>query len=275
MKRSLLAVALALFALPLSAAIQYEFFQKTTSDGDQQAPQDLSARATVDGSRTRIDVISGNVYPPGSYVITSDGGRRILFVDPLMKSFTEVNTSSFVSGIGASNILIENLKSDLQTLGDQDVIAGHPTSHYRLTLSYDITVVYRNMPLKQSVRTIIDKWTTVAFGEVVENAITNASLRTGNAEVDKVIDLEATKIKGFPLRQNVTVTTVSSRKRSVSGSDLKFPTTRIRQKEMWVTSIRPVAPSTETWAVPAGYTKTDLQQLPKGAKEVVNMEPGK
>ncbi|HEX7151449.1 MAG TPA: hypothetical protein VF618_08185 [Thermoanaerobaculia bacterium] len=275
MKRTFVALALALFALPLSAAIQYEFFQKTTSDGDNAPPADLSARATVDNGRTRVDVISGNVYPPGSYVISSEGGRRMLFVDPTMKTFTEVNTTSFVSGIGASNIQIENLKSDLQTIGASDIIAGHPTTQYRLTLSYDITVIYRNMPLKQSVRTVIDKWTTVAFGELVEDAVSNASLRTGNLEVDKVIDLEATRIKGFPLRQNVTVTTISHRKRSVSGSDLKFPTTRIRQKEMWVTAIRSTATNNETFTVPAGFKKMDVQQLPKGATEIVTLTPGK
>ena len=123
----------------------------------------MSAKATIDGVRSRVDFISGNAYPPGTYVVSTDGARKLRFVDPTQKSFTEVNTLTIASAIGMSNIKIENLKSAVQKLEDQQNIAGIPADHYRLTLTFDITVTFSGRPLKQSVRTEIDKWTTVRF----------------------------------------------------------------------------------------------------------------
>ena len=135
------------------AAIQYDFFQSSRGDGEQGS-SDFNARAVIDGQRSRVEFISGNTYPPGTYVISTDGARRLLFVDPTQKIYTEVNTLGIASAIGTSNISITNLLSSVTKLDDTKVIAGIPTDHYRLTITYDITVTFRNMPLKQSVRTI-------------------------------------------------------------------------------------------------------------------------
>ena len=73
-------------------------------------------------------------------------------VDPTQKIYTEVDTIGIAGAIGTSNISVTNLLSSVTKLDDTKVIAGIPTDHYRLTISYDITITYRTMPLKQSVR---------------------------------------------------------------------------------------------------------------------------
>src|SRR5688572_10214812 len=161
MKRIWMGVALILVAHAAFAAIQYEFIQSSRSDSDGLPPMDLSAKAIIDGSKSRVDFVSGNAYPPGTYVISTDGARLLHFIDPTQKSYTEVSTLSIASAIGMSNIMIENLKSSVSRLEDQQLIAGLPADHYRLTLTFDITVTFKNRPLKQSIRTEIDKWTTV------------------------------------------------------------------------------------------------------------------
>ncbi|HVR40397.1 MAG TPA: hypothetical protein VMU84_14975, partial [Thermoanaerobaculia bacterium] len=88
MKNALVVVVVvALFVtLPMFAAVQYEFFQKSSSDTEAMPSTDMSARAIIEGDKSRIDVIGGNTYPPGTYVITTDGSRRVFFVDPTMKT---------------------------------------------------------------------------------------------------------------------------------------------------------------------------------------------
>ena len=55
MKRLLVSVALTLVAVSASAAIQYEFVQKNTSADPVEPVTDLTARAVVDGDRSRVD----------------------------------------------------------------------------------------------------------------------------------------------------------------------------------------------------------------------------
>jgi len=250
------------------AAVRYEYFQTTRGEGDDRGA-DLNARAFIDGQRSRIEFISGNAYPPGTYMISTDGARRLLFVDPTQKMYTEVNTLGIASAIGTSNIVITNLQSSVTRLDDNKVIAGIPTDHYRLTMTYDITVTFRSMPLKQSVRTIIDKWTTVRFGDVADVAF-GSSVQTGNDKIDELISAETTKIKGFPLRQTVSITTINNTGQAV-GSKLVLPATRTKTRETTVTSISEMPSDDKLFRIPAGYQRTDFtEQISKSQTRVLS-----
>lgn len=252
-------VAILMTANAALAAIQYEYFQTSRTDVSDLPPSDFNARAVVDGQRTRVDFLSGNTYPPGTYVISTDGARRLLFVDPTQKSYTEVNTLGIASAIGTSNIVIGNLQSNMTKLPDSPVIAGIPTDHYQLTITYDITVNYRNMPLKQSVRTTIDKWTTVRFGDTADAAFSNTTM-TGNTKVDELIADETTKIRGFPLKQTVQVVTINQTGTAAT-SKLRLPPSRTQKREMTVTAVKEVASDDSMFRIPADYRKIDFNDM--------------
>jgi hypothetical protein len=271
MKKTMLAAALLLVALPLSAAVQYEFFQRSSSDDSGLRPSDLTARATVDGIRARVDFISGNLYPPGTYMITTDGSQKLYFVDPAKKWYTEVNMSGMASTIGTSNIKIENLQSKVDRLPDSQTIAGIPADHFQITINYDITVTPKSMPLKQHVRTVIDQWVTLKFGDAPGSGLYNSS-RTGNAAVDQLIEAETGKVKGLPLRQTVTITT--QKDLAPKESELKIPRTRTIIREMWITRINELTPNPASFTIPAAYRRADTPELPKGSSmQVLTMEP--
>ena len=270
MKRTLLlGFALLLFALPSTAAIQYEYMLKTMTEDAVVPTTDLQARAIVDGAKTRVDFIGGNLYPPGNYVVTSDGSR-LFFVDPTKKWYTEFNTANAVSAIGASSIKIENLRTDLKQLPDHPKFAGYETTHFQLTVEYDITVRMREIPLKQSVYTVIDNWTTTSFSDLTLTVLANG-MRTGNPEIDQMMDLETTKITGFPLKQTVSIrTTLLTR---ATNSKLKVNPTRTSAREMRVTAIREMTPKPTDFSVPAGYTRADSIERPRIATQVLTFEP--
>jgi hypothetical protein len=270
MKRLLVTLAVTLVAVSSSAAIQYEFVQKNTSADSVEPVTDLTARATIDGERGRVDFLGGTLYPPGTYVVSNDGSRRLLFVDPLNQWYTEVNTTSVATALGSSNIRITNLKSSIEMRDDRPVIAGYPTEHSRLTITYDIAVTMKSIPLKQHVRTEIDTWSTTQFPEVSILSFLS-TLRTGNPEIDKLLDVETTQLKGFPLRQ--TVTTRASADLPPRRSEIKTPTSRTIVREMWVTSIREVPPDPALFTVPAKYRRADAQEAPKAARETLTFDP--
>jgi hypothetical protein len=268
MKNLLVTVALVLVAFPSSAAIQYEFSQKNTSDDGVSPSKDMTGRATIDGERSRIEFLSGNMYPPGTYVVSTDGSRRLFFVDPAKEWYTEVNTAGIATAIGASNIKIENLKSKVDTLPERMKIAGVEAEHHRISLTYDITVMMKTIPLKQHVRTDIDTWTTNRF--VGTATFLSSAMRTGNPAVDQLLEAENAKITGFPLRQVVTIRTNFE---LTHKSNLNRPTSRTMTRETWVTSIREVTAEASHFVFPARYRRADQPDVPKATTQTLTFDP--
>lgn len=262
MKRLLFVVALVLLPLSASAAIQYEFTQKNTTSSGADPIAELTARAVIDGERSRIDFLGGTLYPPGTYVISTDASRRLTFVDPGKEWFTEYNTAGVASALASTNIRITNFKSSFERKNDRPMIAGIPTEHTRITMSYDISVTIRSIPLTQHVRTEIDTWSTNQYAASSASSFLT-SIRTGNVDIDRLLDVEAMKLSGFPLRQTVTTRAVADL--PPTRSQLQVPAEKTMVREMWVTSIREVAPDASLFVVPAKYRRADLPESPKAA----------
>jgi hypothetical protein len=279
MKKNLPAIALLLFVITApaaSAAIQYEFRQTTTSDLESIPATDCVGRAIIDGDRSRIEFLSGNAYPSGTYVIATNGSRLMTFIDPSKKSFLEVNAASVATSIGSRKITVTNKKIDVTKMPDETKIAGFPTEHYRMTMSYDITVAFGNLPLTQTVKTTIDKWTTTAFGDVGDTFLASGALHTGNPDLDDLVSAENTSIKGFALKQIVNVTTINNHAPVRGESQLRVNRTTTQTRELLVTSIQPTAAvNVATFSIPVTYHKAgpihdDTQKAPV---QVLSMEP--
>lgn len=274
MKTLLVSLALALAAAtPSFAAIQYDFVQKNTSDDAVVPSRDLTGRATVDGEGLRVEFLSGNLYPAGTYVVSTDASRRLFFVDPTKEWYTEVNTAGIATALGTSGIEIENLKSKTEILADKPKIAGYDTIHHRVTLTYDMQVVMRGITLKQQIQTEVDMWTST---EIVATGadFLNGSMKTGDPDLDQLFAAERAKVAGFPLRQLVTIRT---RYDLPQRSNLQKPTTRTITRETWVTAVRHVPPDASAFNVPATYRRSDQPEIPKTATEILTFEepPGR
>src|SRR5581483_2565044 len=257
-RKSGLVVGLLFVCHAASAAILYDFQQIARSDSSGQSATEFSGRAVIDGAR--VDVVGGNAYTPGVYIISTNGSRSLTFVDPSKKAYAEVNAGGVAASVGASNITIDNLTHSVNKLDDHPVYAGVPTDHYRLTIAYDITLTMGTIILKQNVHTTIDKWTTVIFGDVAETFLANSGIRTGNPKLDEIVSLETTKIKGFPLRETMETTTTDARNappESELARSGAYSRMRHQSREMTITSIRQGEPPANTFIVPATYKKAD------------------
>lgn len=258
-----------------AAAVQYEFRQTTHSDLQSIPSTDITGRGLIDGNRSRVEFVSGNAFPNGSYVITTNGSKTLTFVDPAKKMYVEVNAAGVATAIGSARISISNKKVNLTQLDDHPVIAGLPTDHYRLTINYDITVAFGTIPLTQTVNEVIDKWVSQAFGEIAETFLAAGGIRTGNPDLDDLIVTENTKIKGFALRQTISVTTLNDNPQ-LAGSKLQLNRAVTQTRELTVTSIEPRAsvPS-ELFVVPATYRKPDplRDDTQKAPLQILSLQP--
>jgi hypothetical protein len=242
------------------AAVRYEYKEQSRSDFRALPSTELSGRVVIDGNRSRVDFISGSPYGLGSYMLTSGNGVTVI-VQPFKKTYTEVHVTDARDALEANSgrIEITNDKIDLKKLDDHPIIAGLPTDHYHLETSYDMKMVLGSVTVSQIVKTTLDKWTTTSFGEILDTFAARSMSATGNTKLDALIDAEINNIKGIPLKQQMTLTTVGGESH-VPGSKLNVNPRRQQHSEMVVISIENTEVPTSYFAIPLDYRKAELSE---------------
>ncbi|HLJ73665.1 MAG TPA: hypothetical protein VKU62_03705 [Thermoanaerobaculia bacterium] len=258
----------------LSAAVQYEFRQTTHSDLESMPPTDVTGRGIIDGDRSRVEFLSGTGFEIGTYIISTNGLHTMTFVNPMKKTYVDINAASVATTIGSARITITNKKINLTQLEDHPVVAGLPTDHYRLTLAYDITLAFGTIPLVQHVNEVIDKWVTQALGDIAETFLANGGIHTGNPDLDDLIGIENTKIKGFALKQTMSVTTTNDQQPQQTKLTMRRSITQTR--ELTLTSVEPKAsiPS-DLFMVPANFHRPDplRDDTQKAPMQILTLQP--
>ena len=267
-------LAAVIVCLPLSAAVEYDFRQSTRSEIQGMPSREVEGRAVVDGGRSRIDFKKGSAYASGSYVISSNNARQLLIVNPADKTYNAIDVAGAINDLGNVPILVENLKTNRRRLDDHPVVAGLPTDHDQIETTYDMTITFGQLKVKQRVQTVIDRWTTKAFGDVSDSFLVGGPPRTGNAELDKLIDLETSKFTGLALRQTISITTSADDGRS-SRSELKLNRVRKQSSELVVTAVRPVDVASSFFEVPKTFRKSEKNPIKteESAIESMTLQP--
>jgi len=248
--RRLLLVALLVAATPCFGAVQYEFTQVTRSDSQLAAPVRLIGRAVVEGDRSRVDYLEGSTAGAGSYVVSTNGSRDLLIVDPSTQTFARRHATDASRRLDTLGVKISNLKLELGDSVRGPNIAGYPTTYWRLIATFDITVMIGSIPISQHVTTTIEKWTTEDFGDVLPSFFVRSPYQTGDSELDRLIEAETTRISGFPLRQ---VITVSSRLADQGRAAAVNASSRNQRTEVLVTSIVRSTVQDSFFQVPPGF----------------------
>ena len=252
--RTLLALSMLMFTVQAIAAVRYTFHQSGRSEVEDIPSASTSGRVVIDADRSRVDFDGRTLWGEKAYIISSTTQKKMFIVDPGKKTVAEVNLENVAQSLASAKLQIANIKTDFQKLPDHIEIAGLPTDHYRLEASYDMTVMFGAMPLTQRVTTVVEKWTTTAFGDV-SDAMASNLFHTGNMQLDDLMDAESNKMRGLALRQVTTVTTGDPTNRKGTGQ--KAIPTRKQVSEMMVDSIQIVPADASLFQVPSGFKRID------------------
>ena len=260
MKR--LAIVLTLFATPAFAGVTYQF--DSTSTGMQSGT--TSGTVSVEGTNIRVDLKTGDnfMFKDGTTVLSTDGGKTLNIYDSSAKTYFVVNLSDLTNmggllndGGGMFKLSFNNPKVNVTDLGDGGSVAGYPTKRSKLDASYDIAVNAMGTTMTTHMTMSTESWTTDKLSGEYANFLQEKNLRTGNAELDKLITAQSGAIAGrFPLKQ---VTTV---KVSQGGNDMSSTTTSI------VSNVEMKTVPSSAFTAPTGYTKIDdpMSKMLKGIK---------
>lgn len=258
------ALCLAL-CLAVSPAVADVYFRSETryEQSQGQGPGNMVVEGWVKGDQGKFlfEESGGNpMMPQGSYLITQDGGRTFVLVNPQEKTWAEWDIEAMLRFAGqmlnslGPLVKIQVEEPQVEMLADEagEEILGLPTHHYRIRTTYGLKV--RVMGIKQSnnTETIQDLWTTTAIDEEAFGAwLRKDPPKTGNEELDQLIFDEVTRTEGFVLRtiaetrtvggkkkkreqtsRTVTEVTELDTKRSIDESTFTFPRDEYQQVEM-------------------------------------------
>lgn len=219
MKRTMIAVLALLVALPLSAGVTYQFKSATDIKGNK----DMQGAAFVDGTNMRIEFEKGDgaIFKDASTVISRDGGKTLLVLDPKEKSYYEINLPDLFNTVGNAmkamggmfTLSLANQKVEVTDAGDGGPMEGYPTRKYVVESSYDMTLKVMGMGSTSNIQSVTETWATDRLAAELMTFVQLKSLRTGVEDFDKLIEAQTKAVKGFPLKQvTKTITTANGKK---------------------------------------------------------------
>jgi hypothetical protein len=256
-KALLTAVVLAISSTLARAG--WEYSATTKSEGDAQNSQMMNStiKGYADGEKSRVEFISGGnpMTPAGSYMISKDGGKTMLLVNPKEKKYAKWDLAAMMGSAGGmmemmgmkfSTPKVEKL---LDEKGEE--LAGLPTKHTRFRTSYTMEMNF--MGIKQSTETLTEEdiWSTDRLKDVgLGMWLNQQKAQTGNEQLDKMMKAEMDKVSGFPLKRMMTSTSTSS--------DGKITVTKMTAE---VTAVKKADIAASQFELPAGYEETQMSPM--------------
>ncbi|HJX29959.1 MAG TPA: DUF4412 domain-containing protein [Thermoanaerobaculia bacterium] len=252
-----LALLLALAAMPAFAGVHYKSVTRN-QDANGKSLGDMAVEGWVTGSNARVEVTASDnpILKKGTFLVTKDGGKTLYLVDPKEKTYGEWDVQAMLGAAGAmlnsmgplvkmefSDPKVEKLAEDAGP-----TIAGLPTRHFKYRTSYTMKMKVMGMGQESAVVSEQDLWVTDKINDAALGVwLRNTPPKTGNEQLDKLIDSEIGKVTGYPMKM-VTVSTSTSKKGKAT----------VTRSTMEVTELDTNANVTASFDVPAGYEEVPM-----------------
>jgi hypothetical protein len=259
-KKTILGFVGALFTAATAHA-GWEYTAVTKATGGQHADMvNNQVHALIDGPKARFEFVesSNPVMAAGNYFITEDAGQTVYLVNPAEKTYSAWKMDAMLGlagGVmGMMNMKVTDQKIEKLLEEDGGRLLGQPTTHYKFRTAY--TMEMNLMGRRQTTSTVSeeDLWTTTALTDAAATfAPLRRNMKTGNAELDKLIAEQLSKARGFPLKIISTRNAKGTRGQPQAS-----------QVIMEVTALKPASPAASQFKPPADYTAHDMAPLGAG-----------
>jgi hypothetical protein len=263
---ALLAAALPVLATGL-------IFEGITTTQQARRSEVARVRLSVQADKARLDFLEGGKAstPEGGYLFTTDAGQTITMVDNEAKRYAAVDLNQMGAMAGqvvkASGGLVglDVTDQSVEMLVDErgPDMHGYPTRHRRFKTSYTMHVSILGIKRRSTVVNEEEAWVTA---ELTAGGFDmwrkRGQMQTGIESLDQLIQAEAAKTEGIPLKRIVSSTTTDSKGKSET-------TTTTTE----VTSVKQSSLPDSLFSIPAGYTDTMAeaeQELTKAQRNAAN-----
>jgi hypothetical protein len=252
--------AIVVLALTACSHAGYSFRSVTTAEGGRGTEaQNSVVQALVEGPQARVEFVESQnaMMKKGSYVLTQDGGKTMVMVDPGDKTYTKWDMEAMMGAAGdimkmmGGMVKMEFSEPKVEKLADEagPALLGYSTRHYRFRTTFSTTLTV--MGRVNTTTTVKEEeiWSTPAITDSGMGAwLRKSPPKSGNEQLDKVIRAEMNKIVGFPLKHIMINSTTDANGKA-----------QTHKMTMEVTDLKRVAVPASTFALPADYTEQKLE----------------
>jgi hypothetical protein len=187
-----------------TAAAQFTFVLTEHKGGRSSTIQGFA-----DGVRFRLELqeTKSADNPQGDYAISVDGGRTVYLVDPPRQEFARVDTQTLMARakerltalMKKTSLQIESPKVETMLAEPGETLAGHPTRHYKVRISYSMHFLKNDV--RRSYVEYQDLWMASDIDQPGAADLLIHFRHSGDPRIDGTWQRELAQIRGFPLRQ--------------------------------------------------------------------------
>jgi hypothetical protein len=255
----------AVAAAPAFAGLEFTIVTKTEGAHDN-GMGNMVMNAQAEGEQARMDFVetANPMFEKGSYMLVNAKGE-MTFVNPEKRTYSKLDLAAMTEGLGSAmdamgkaGIKMEfkdpKVEKMLEEPGGE--ILGYPTTHYRWHTTYTTVVHIPVMGDRKSpADSVEDVWTTTALGLASQTVKAFQSMGQSqfSGEMKKLVDAAKVKMTGFQLKR---VTVSSGHGKSGGQTTTTTEVTKLRKADI----------ALSVFAIPAGYTETDMMQPQRGPK---------
>lgn len=265
----LLLCALAVgLAAPASAGLV--FTQEIKGEGEAAKLQNMTMRSWIDTGGAKMEFVSSAnpMMAAGTYLLIQQDADAMLLVNPKEKTYASFDIGQMMGSMGQMMGGQEGIKmsfSDpiVEKLVEEDggALLGRPTRHFRWRTRYTMTMA---MPMGMSMVMANDQTQDIWVADIALDARIMRSFENIGAgaslppEFQKLVEAAKQQQRGFPLK----MVTVSSTKSTGTGMMAKMMARSGSEEPststMLVTELSEERVPASVFAIPAGYTETEL-----------------
>jgi hypothetical protein len=226
----------------------------TTTTQQGQRTELARVRLSVQAANARLDFVEGRHTgsPETGYLVTTNAAQTITMVDTEAKSYMDVDINRMGAlagqvvqasgGLVGLDVTDQSVELLLEERGPD--MHGYPTQHRRFKTSYKMKVSILGIKRSSTVVNEEEVWVTTKFSDSgFDMWRKRGQLQTGIESLDKLVEAEAAKTEGIPLKRIVTSTITD-------GKGKRETTTSTTE----VTSVKRGGLANSLFTIPDGYT---------------------
>jgi hypothetical protein len=255
-----------------TAGMRYESVMTTYNDKGR-AQSTMKVEAWVDGDNARIEFreldgpqAKGAGLDEDGYLISTDGGKTLFFVDPDDETYMEWDLAGLMSAAGAMmnssggmlSITFDNAEVQDLGSGPGETMHGLETTKMKRRVSYDMRMKIMGMKRAYHVDSEQEMWLTTELPDVAFGAwMRSDPPKTGNADIDEMIALQTTGVEGTPVKSITINRTTDTRK----------DRTEVTRTVQEVTAMEDVDVDPGRFVIPPNYERVEMPTLGGDGKQ--------
>jgi hypothetical protein len=268
---TLAVLALSCLAVPAEAGLV--FTQEVKGEGDAEKMQNMTMHTSIDTGGAKMEIVSsGNpILVQGSYLLVRPDDDALLLVNPKDKTYASFDIGAMMGSMGQmmgamggeggmkmsfSDPIIEKLVEE-----DGGTLLGRSTRHFRWRTRYTMTMsLPMGMNMEMATDQTQDVWVAdIAIDPKIMGSFSNMSAGASlPPEFQKLVDAAKQQQKGFPMKMVTVSSTKSTGSGPMAAMMARAGDSKPSTSTMTVTALSEESVPASVFAIPAGYTETEL-----------------